>query len=136
MYSFHESLIPFSSTITLPDTPFRQFDLVISCHSFTILFVNRKISFCWRGPFKSLAHSFCFFPFAKEITLFAFCLLFIYSFHMSFDFSFSNFHSFWPTVLSVATLAHCLVCLSVCLSVCPSSVTFCIVAKQYVLAKK
>ena len=28
MYSFHESLIPFSSTITLPDTPFRQFDPV------------------------------------------------------------------------------------------------------------
>ena len=29
MYSFHESLIPFSSIITLPDTPFRQFDLMI-----------------------------------------------------------------------------------------------------------
>ena len=25
---------------------------------------------------------------------------------------------FWPTVLSVAPLAHCVVCLSVCLSVC------------------
>jgi len=28
MYSFYDSLIPFSSTITLPDTPFRQFDLL------------------------------------------------------------------------------------------------------------
>jgi len=34
----------------------------------------RKISFCWLGSFKSLAHSFCFFLFAKEITLF--CVLF------------------------------------------------------------
>ena len=38
---------------------------------------------------------------------------------------------FWPTVLSVVPLARCVVCLSVCLSV-----TFCIVAKWYVLAKK
>ena len=39
---------------------------------------------------------------------------------------------FWPTVLSVVPLARCVVCLSVvCLSV-----TFCIVAKRYVLAKK
>ena len=38
---------------------------------------------------------------------------------------------FWPTVLSVAPLAHCVVCLS---SVC-LSVTFCIVVKRYVLAK-
>ena len=36
--------------------------------------------FWWLGSFKSLAHSFCFFLFAKEITLFAFCLLFLYSF--------------------------------------------------------
>jgi len=34
---------------------------------------------------------------------------------------------FWPTVLSVAPLVHCVVCLS--------SVTFCIVAKRYVVAK-
>jgi len=33
---------------------------------------------------------------------------------------------FWPTVLSVAPLVHCVVCLSVCLCV----------AKRYVLAKK
>jgi len=38
--------------------------------------------------FKSLLHSFCFFPFAKEITLFAFCLLFLYSFHAFVDCSF------------------------------------------------
>jgi len=38
---------------------------------------------------------------------------------------------FWPTVLSVALLAQCVICLSViCLSV-----MFCIVVKQYVLAK-
>ena len=37
---------------------------------------------------------------------------------------------FWPTVLSVALLLMDLVCLSVCLSV-----TFCILAKWYVLAK-
>ena len=36
---------------------------------------------------------------------------------------------FWPTVLSVAPLAHCVVCLSVCLS----SVTFCILAKRCIL---
>jgi len=29
--------------------------------------------------FKSFAHSFCFFSFAEEITLFAFCLLFLYT---------------------------------------------------------
>jgi len=40
----------------------------------------------------------------------------------------SIFVCFWPTVLSVVPLAHCVVCLS-------SSVTFCIVAKWYVLAK-
>jgi len=34
---------------------------------------------------------------------------------------------FWPTVLSVVPLARCVVCLSV---------TFCIAAKRYVLAKK
>jgi len=37
--------------------------------------------------------------------------------------------SFWPTVLSVVPLARCVVCRL-------SSVTFCIVAKWYVLAKK
>jgi len=40
---------------------------------------------------------------------------------------------FWPTVLSVEPLVQCVVCR---LSVCLSSVTFCIVAKRYVLAKK
>jgi len=95
MYSFHESLIPFSSTITLPDTPFRQFDPVISSLSFTNCFAIRKISFCWLRSFKSLAHSLCFFPFTKEITLFAFCLLFLYSFHASVDFSFFQFPYFF-----------------------------------------
>ena len=39
---------------------------------------------------------------------------------------------FWPTILLVAPLVHCVVCLSVCHL---SSVTFCILAKRYVLAK-
>jgi len=44
-----------------------------------------------------------------------------------------NFYAnrFWPTVLSVAPLLHEVVCLSVC----RLSVTFCIEAKRYVLAK-
>jgi len=48
-------------------------------------------------------------------------------------FMFCISYHFWPTVLSVEPMVHCVVCLSV---VCPSSVTFCIVAKRYVLAKK
>jgi len=44
-FSFHEPLIPFASTVTLLDTPFRQFDHVISCLSFTIYFAIRKIFF-------------------------------------------------------------------------------------------
>jgi len=52
MYSFHESLILFSSTITLHDTPFKQFDPVISCLSFIICFAIRKISFWCRGSFR------------------------------------------------------------------------------------
>ena len=39
--------------------------------------------------------------------------------------------TFWTTVLSVMSLARCVVCLSVC----RLSVTFCIVAKRYILAK-
>jgi len=47
--------------------------------------------------------------------------------------SFQFRYAFWPTILSVAPLVHRLACLS---SVCRlSSVTFCIVAKRYVLAK-
>jgi len=93
MYSFHESLIPFSSTSTLPDTPFRQFDPVISCLSFTIRIAIWKISFWCSGSFKSLAYSFCFCfsSFTKEITLFALCLLFLYSFHASVEFSLFHF---------------------------------------------
>ena len=94
MYSFHVSLIPFSSTITLPDTPFRQFDPVTSCLSFTICFAIRKISFCWLGSFRSLAHSLCFFPFANEISF----LCFVYSSRTPpmplLIFAFSNLHTF------------------------------------------
>ena len=56
---------------------------VISCFSFTICFAIRKISFWCSGSFRSLAHSFCFFSFAEEITLFALCLHFLYSIHVS-----------------------------------------------------
>jgi len=91
MYSFfRESLIHFSSTTSLPSTHFRQSDPVISCLSFTICFAIQKISFWWLGSFKSLTHSFCFFSFANEISLFVFCLLFLYSFHASFH-TFSSF---------------------------------------------
>ena len=56
-----------------------RFNPVISCLSLTICFAFRKISFWHSESFKSFAHSFCFFFFAEEITLFAFCLLFLYS---------------------------------------------------------
>ena len=73
MYSFQQSLIPLSSTITFLDAPFIQFNPVISCLSLTICFALRKISFWHSESLKSFAHSFCFFSFAEEITLFAFC---------------------------------------------------------------
>jgi len=81
MYALHKSLIPFLSTINLPHTPFRQFDPVyhLLCYSknFTLIVGITEITYTF----------FCFFPFAKEITLFAFCLLFLYSFRVSVDFS-------------------------------------------------
>ena len=40
MYSFHVSLIFFSSTITLPDTSFRQYEPVISCLSTVLSELN------------------------------------------------------------------------------------------------
>jgi len=108
MYSFHNSLIHFSSTITLPDTPFRQFDPVISCLSFTIYFASRKISFWCSGSFRSLAHSFCFFSFAEEITLFALCLHFLYFNHASFKFSLFPFlyFIFFSLIASATSSFH------------------------------
>ena len=44
-HSFHESLIPLSSTVTFHDAPFIQFNPVISCLSLTSCFVIRNISF-------------------------------------------------------------------------------------------
>ena len=41
------------------------------------------------------------------------------------------YKGFWPTVLSVEPMVQCVVCRRL-----SSSVTFCIVAKRYVLAKK
>ena len=93
MYSNYEPLIPFSSTITLPHTPFRQFDPVISCLFYHLLCSSKNLIW-WLVSFKSFVHSFVFF-FAKEITLFAFCLLFFYSFHVSVDFSFFQFPYFF-----------------------------------------
>jgi len=127
MYSFHESLTPF----TLPNTPFRQFDPIISSLSFTICFAIRKLSFFWLGSFRSLAHSFCFFLFAKEITLFMFYLLLILlpclcqffffpiSIHfLLFHYCFSNFlipppcflmpvlWAFWQTIIFFICCVH------------------------------
>jgi len=103
MYSFHKCLVPFSSTITLPDTPFSQFDPIIPHLSFTIGFAIQKISFWCSESFKSLAHSFCFFSFAEEITLFALCLLLLHSFHASVEFfslPFSVLHLLFPYCFS------------------------------------
>jgi len=83
-----------------------SFQTVWPCYilSFTICFAIQKISFWWLGSFKSLANSFCFFPFAKEITHFAFCLLFLHSFHASVDFSFFQFpYFFFFTLTASAT---------------------------------
>jgi len=58
-------------TISLSWYTFQTVWPIISCLSFAMCFAIWKISFCWSGSFKLLAHSFCFFSFAKEITLFA-----------------------------------------------------------------
>jgi len=71
--------------------------------SFTTCFAIQKISFWWLGSFKLLANSFCFFAFAKEKTIFAFYLLFLYFFHASVDFSFFQFPYF--SFFSLTTLA-------------------------------
>jgi len=68
------------------------------------------------GSFKSLAYSFCFFPFAKEITLFVFCLLFLYSFQASVDFffKFPYFSFFSLTALATSSFHfhhHVFLCL-------------------------
>jgi len=67
MYSFQQSLIPLSSTITFPDAPFIQFYPVISCLSLTICFALQKISFWHSESFKSFARSFCFFSFVVVV---------------------------------------------------------------------
>ena len=61
MYSFYESSIPLSSTITFCYAPSIQFDPVVSCLSLTICFAIRKISFWHSESFGSFAHSFRFF---------------------------------------------------------------------------
>jgi len=93
VYFFYESLIPFLSTILLPDAAFKQFDAVISCLSFTICFAVWKISFCCLRSFKLLAYFF-FFSFAEEITLFAVCIVFLYSLHASIEFFLFQFPYF------------------------------------------
>jgi len=55
MYSFHESLIPFSSPVTLPNTPFRQFDCVISCLSFTTCTPSMPLSSFLSSNFHTLS---------------------------------------------------------------------------------
>jgi len=83
---FHNLCPGFLWSTSWPGT--LHFVLHTYIHPIIVCFAIRKISFCWFGSFKSLAHSFCLFPFAKEITLFAFCLLFLYSLHAYVDFSF------------------------------------------------
>jgi len=64
---------------------------------------------CSSGSFKSLALSFCFFSFANEITLFACCLPFLYSFHASVDLSFFQFPCFFfffLTALATSSFHH------------------------------
>ena len=62
--------------------------------------------------------------------------LFCFVYHLLYMF-FKFYPSFWPTVLSVEPMVQYVVCLSVCLSVVRRlSVTFCVVAKWCVLAKK
>ena len=102
MYSFHVYLIPLSSTITFPEAPFLQFNPVISCLYLTICFAIQKNSFWHSESFKSFAYSFCFFSFAEEIILFAFCLLFLYSILASFVFSFFHF----PYIIFFTILSH------------------------------
>jgi len=63
--------------------------------SFTICFAIWKISFWYLESFKSHAHSFCFFFFAEEITILVFCILFLYSFHASVEFSLFQFPHFF-----------------------------------------
>ena len=80
---------------------FLQFNPVISCLYLTICFAIQKNSFWHSELFKSFAYSFCFFSFAEEITLFAFCLLFLYSILASFVFSFFHFpYIIFFTILS------------------------------------
>jgi len=60
------------------------------------------------------------------------CVLFCLLLCMHMCILFFALSDFWPTVLSVEPMVQCVVCLSVC----RLSVTFCIVAKRCVLAKK
>ena len=91
-----------------------QFNPVISCLSLTICFAIWKISFWHSESFKSFVHS-CFFSFAEEITLFAFCLLFLYSFLASFVFSFFHFLYFIFLYLTASAISsfhhHVFLCL-------------------------
>ena len=57
----------------------------ISSPDHCLLFTTHAhtMSFCWLGSFKSLAHSFCFFPFAMEITLmFPYACMVLLTIHM------------------------------------------------------
>jgi len=101
MYSFHKSLVPFSSTITLLNTPFRQFDPVLSCLSFTICFAIRKISFWCLGSFKSLINNYYYYYYTSTSSSIVInnpvCILFtllVLIPYFCWDFFFSSFHTF------------------------------------------
>jgi len=63
--------------------------------------------------FGRVPHSFCSFPFAKEITLFEFRLLFLYYFHAFVNFSFFQFPYFFFFSLTASPTSsfHCYVSL-------------------------
>ena len=106
MYFFHEHLTPFSSIQSLYLILLSGSLTLLSCLSLTVCFAVRKIAFWCSESFKSLEHSFCFFFCAEAITLFAFCLLFLYSFHASIEFSLFHFPYFISFPLLLHQLPH------------------------------
>jgi len=106
MYSY-KSLIPFSSTITLPillSNSLTHYILSFFYHLHSI----QKISFWRLRSFKSLAPSFRFFSFAEEMTR---CILSnsLHSFHACVDFSlflFPYFIFYYRTASATSSFHH------------------------------
>ena len=66
MYSFHESLIPLLSIITLPDAPVVQFNSVISCVSESSALPFEKFHFDTQSHLSHLHISSVSFPLLKK----------------------------------------------------------------------